>query len=336
MEIEYFSTGSQLLDCTVGHGWPVGRLINIQGDSASGKTFLASLAANEHLHRWPDCPVWYVDAENAFSMEYARQIKMPVDNINFLPDITTVEEWFKALLVITEEAPEDSHGLMILDSLDSLSDEAERGRNINDASYGSNKAKKLSELFRRINANLARKNITTIVISQLRDQIGSRIAGLKVRSGGKAIEFYSSIVIRLSVSGKVEQTVQGVKRCIGTAARVRCIKNKVAPPFRECNIYNIFERGLDETWTCLEWLKSATGKFNGLARVRIDDKPISEKGILKLTRKLRDLPEAEQAPVREAVREITRTVWNEIEQAFAGSSSSDEDDEVKSTEEEEE
>jgi recombination protein RecA len=331
MNVEYFSSGSQMLDNVLGEGWPVGRLVNIQGDSASGKTYLAELAAAQHLEKWPNCPVWYLDSEDAFMEEYARILKIPIDDINFLEGVHTVEDWYNTLEVITKEADEDDHGLMILDSLDSLSDETELSRKIGDASYGGNKAKKLSELFRRINTHLAEKNITNIVISQLRDQIGGPIAGLKVRSGGRAVEFYSSIVLRLSTIKKIKRVIKGVEKFIGTEVKVKCTKNKVSMPFRECTLFNVFNSGVDDIWTCLEWLDT-TGKFNGLERFKWEGAPV--KDIVKFARKVSDFKEPERLAVLAAVRAVTKEVWDEIEEAFSNKNIDDDPDSAAPKDEE--
>lgn len=325
-KLEFFSSGSQMVDSIIGRGWPIGRLCNVQGDSSSGKTYLAERAAAEHILKFPKGTVWYVDSEHAFDTEYAEKLKIPVDKINFIENQFTVEDWFKTLMTIKEDF-DDSHGLMILDSLDALSDEAERAREIDEGSFGAVKAKKMSELFRRINAELNDKNISVLVVSQLRDALSSPIPGQKIRSGGKAIEFYSSIVVRLSTVGPIKKEKVGISRRIGSYVQVECTKNKVAMPFRKGKVNFIFGKGIDDTASCLEWLVSETGKLDGISRVTpIGTMAPSKANLGKFINKMKALPTEEYNKKAQEIATVTSQLWEEVEALFAEEDSTSEEE----------
>src|SRR5206468_8961680 len=109
-------------------------------------------------------------------------------------------------------------------------DDAEQKREIDDGSYGANKAKKMGELFRRLVADLEEANVLLIVVSQLRDKIGVMFGEKQTRTGGRALDFYASHIVWLAEIGKIKKTIQKVERVIGVNVRARVKKNKVGLP----------------------------------------------------------------------------------------------------------
>src|SRR5579863_3886639 len=266
MSIETFSTGSELLNLVVGGGWPQGSLINIQGDTSSGKTLLCLEAAANHLLKWPKSKIGLTEREPSFNMDYVTSLGIPTDKIDFWQELYTIEDWFNAAEAF-KDSLEDQPGLLILDSLDSLSDDAEMDRGISDASYGGNKAKKISEIMRRLAGEFEEKKITTIIVSQLRDVLNSRVP-VKKASGGHAVPFYSGVVIKLNEAypnAKIMRQVSGIQRIIGLNVRAKCTKNKVGLPFRECNMKIMFGYGIDDIASNLYWLESVD---QGLDKIR--------------------------------------------------------------------
>lgn len=261
--IQFIRSGCTLLDCVTGGGldgaWPLGRIVNIVGDKSTGKTLLAMEAIANFFRQYPKGRCWYNEVEAAFDIDYAKALGIPMDRVTFIEDCDTVEQWFKQLqgIVADKSAP----GLYILDSLDALSDTAEMKRDVDKGSYAMDKAKMLSEFFRRITKSLKRSKICLMVISQVRDNVGAGLFEKKhKRSGGKALDFYCSVVIWLSNMGKLDQTKNKVKRVIGVQIKANCDKNKVSMPYRQCAFDITFGYGIEDEKASLAWLEEVGSK----------------------------------------------------------------------------
>ena len=231
-KLEFLHSGSTGIDCILGGGWARGRVCNIVGDYSTGKTLLALEAIANNVAEDPDAINRYAECEHAFATQHALDLGIPLDKIDFQEDLTTVEEFFADLKEFKDKV-ESPHAIYILDSLDSLSDMAEKKRDFGEASMGMNKAKAMSEMFRKLNGEVATKGITLFIISQIRDAIGGMVPNQKTRAGGRALNFYNSQVIWLTNKGKIERTVGGHKLSIGLDVGVECKKNKVGPPHRK-------------------------------------------------------------------------------------------------------
>ena len=138
-------------------------------------------------------------------------------------------------------------GLYILDSLDALSDEEEMKRDFNKGSYGTQKAKNMSKAFRMITRRAARANVAIIIISQTRDKISDMGLPGKTKGGGKAVDFYASVILWLSHVQTESRTRAGIKRAYAIRVKVRCSKNKISLAHREEAEFIItFGRGIDD------------------------------------------------------------------------------------------
>jgi recombination protein RecA len=304
--VKFVSSGSTLLDLVLGGGWAQGRVFNIVGDKSAGKTLLAIEAMiNFSIIASPEC-VHYQEAESAFDEDYAKLLGMP-DGISRGDDIRTVEDWERELDKYLAKLSGKYPSLYILDSLDALSDVAEMKRDIGDASYGGAKAKKVSELFRKRVSTLEEKNCTLGIISQIRDNIGVTFGETKKRSGGRALDFYASQVIWLAEVGKLKRTVYGVERVVGVKTQIRNKKNKVGPPFREAEVEILFNYGVDDEESMINWL----AKYKALAGDHTD-KEIRQQ--IARARKERDRPEL--AAITDMLREMTRDKWQAVEAAL--------------------
>lgn len=310
-DVKFISSGCTLLDCVLGGGLPLGRVINIVGDKSSGKTLLAIEATANFAKTYPDSKIWYNEAESAFDKGYAAALGMPIDSIIFVAEDypeanTTVEGFFEHLKMVCDET-DGKNGLYILDSLDALSDKAEMERSIDEGSYGANKAKKLSEMFRRIIRKLEASGITLIIISQIRDKIGVTFGKKTTRSGGKALDFYASIVLFLAEVGKIKKTINKVERPVGVKVKAKAEKNKVGLPYRDCTFPIMFGYGIDSLQASLDWLASV----GELEQLDIDPKSIKRK-----LKSLESIPDDEYFKFTENVESIVKKTWNDIELKF--------------------
>ena len=285
--LKFIPSGSPLLDLVLGGGWVLGRMINIVGDKSTGKTLLAMEAIANFLLLYPDGKVKYKEAEAAFDPDYARALGIPIDKIDVDEDLDTVEDLFRDLEKFINKTPNNEPGLYILDSLDSLSDEAEMGRSINEGSYNMGKPKQMSALFRRLVRKLKQKQIAFIVVSQVRDNIGVTFGRKSTRSGGRALDFYASQVLWLAHLKTLSQTVGGVKRPTGIEVRAKCDKNKIGLPLRQCDMEIRFGYGIDDIQTGLMWLKEIGKPFH------------TTKGDMR--------------PYRKEIETLVRQQWNKIE-----------------------
>ena len=330
-KLDFIKSGCTLLDCVVsgGYGWPLGRIVNVVGDKAVGKTLLAIEACANFAVQYPKGRIWYREAEAAFDLNYAKALGLPAERVDFGPEgpgfsWDTAEDIFEDLqncisqsekltLALAKKLREKNKkldekeayaaalkqtppGLYIVDSLDALSSDSEIDRDIREGTYGTGKAKVLSELFRALSRRLKRARICLIIISQIRDRIGAMIRGQKYsRAGGKALDFYASVIIYLSHLGNKTRTISGVKRVTAAEVKAKCTKNKIVMPFRECRFIIRFGYGVDDEEASLEWLEEV--------------KKLKAAGFAKVPDNLDDV----DAP---KLREDVQRIWAEIEKGF--------------------
>jgi recombination protein RecA len=300
----FFSSGSALLDLVLGGGWSRSRVINIVGDRSTGKTLLAIEACVNFLREGGQFEsVVYVETEAAFDESYARSLGMPKD-VEIRRDVYTVEDLFNT--IITYLKGNHKTGLIVVDSLDALSDEAERERAFDKGSYGTSKAAKMSEMFRRLISKIEEAGVTLMVLSQVRDNIGVVFGEKHTRSGGRALDFYASQIIWLSEVGKIKRTVLGTDRVAGIEVRARTKKNKVGIPFRETELSIMFGYGIDDERSMLSWIKN-----NKIVDVSIKD---YEKQ-LALFRDAGD--RAALGRVKDELQNIVTRRWQQIELELA-------------------
>jgi recombination protein RecA len=311
-----FPSGSTILDLINGGGWGIGRMANIVGDKSSGKSLLAIEACANFANLYGVESVRYNETEAAFDRVFATSIGMP-DGVAFTGDDAadegarrgsrTVEEFNDDLAAFL--ADRKGPCLYVLDSADALSDDAEMGRNIGDATYGTGKAKAFSELFRRCIADIERARCSLLIISQIRDKIGVTFGETKTRSGGRALDFYASQVVWLSEIKKEERQVSGVKRVVGVKVLAANKKNKMGLPFRRAEFNILFNYGIDDEMSMIDWLEK-----NKLGGVRLPRAITSYEKLVEDARAARDRDALHvlASELRVGVRER----WNEIEDAL--------------------
>jgi recombination protein RecA len=258
-DISFIPSGCKTLDLALGGGWARRRIANIVGDKAVGKTLIAIEASANFNMVEPKGKIRYRECESAFDNNYAAALGFPVDKVDFGEPMDTIEDVFEDLEKVLKGAkgPE----IYIVDSLDALSDRAELERKMDEGSYGTGKAKMMSQLFRRLVRDLASKDVTVFIVSQVRDNIGVTFGRKTTRSGGRALDFYSSQVIFLSQVERLTKTIQNVKRVTGVTVRAQVDKNKVGLPYREAQFPIMFGYGIHDWKACAEYLKQVTGEI---------------------------------------------------------------------------
>jgi len=304
--VPFVPSGCKILDLALGGGWAEGRISNIIGDKATGKSLLCIEACANFALKYPKGRIKYREAEAAFDPAYAAALGMPVDRVDFgKRPLETVEDLFEDLneCMAKTSGPE----LYICDSLDALSDRAEMGRTMDEGTYGTEKARKMSQLFRRVVRDMKSKKLTFIIVSQVRSKIGLTFGRTTTRTGGRALDFYASQVVYLAVTGMIPKTISGVERTIGIKVKAKVDKCKVGLPFREAAFAIMFGYGVDDAAACLMWLAEA----GGLRELRLTEKGIKEY--------LRDLARASTSDFAAEMADIHKVVerrWWEVEKSF--------------------
>ena len=252
----FLHTGSSLLNLAltgdIDKGWPVQRISNIIGDTSTGKTLLAIEAACNVTNRKKPGEVVYIESESAFDTEYAQQLGLEKDKVDYRT-CRTVEELYVIIKEVAEKTSPDVDTLIIVDSLDALSSTAETEREMDKGTFNTDKQRKLNEMFRRLVADIESSNIHLMLISQLRVNIGAGLYGPKhVRSGGKSLDFFSTHILWLYEAGKMKDAKSGLVQ--GMYVKVKVTKNKISNPHREAIFPIIPKFGIDEVSSLIEFL----------------------------------------------------------------------------------
>ena len=309
-----FPTGSTLLDLGHNGGWGRGRMVNIVGDTSSGKTLLAIEAAINFATLHGAENIRYNETEAAFDRAYAYSLGFP-PGVTFTGDDSdtghgsvTVEDFFEDVEKWLDEHP-TGPSLYILDSIDAMSDAQEMGNEeLGKATMG-RKAKMLSEFFRRKMKPLGKDNCCLLLISQIRDKIGVTFGESEGRSGGRALDFYASQILWLHETGKIIRTVSDVERAVGIRVRFKNKKNKLGPAFSEGEISIFFNYGVDDELSMVNWLKR--NKYQGELSYAFDAYPAA----LSRVRRARDADKL--AALRAELLAATHARWREIEAAMS-------------------
>lgn len=307
-DLSFIRTGCTLLDSVVGGGWPLGRIANIVGDKSTGKTLLAIEAAANFARDYPRGRIWYREAEAAFDKSYAAALGMPIDRVKFGRKLHTVEDFFEDLSAQAEWCKRTGRlGLYILDSLDSLSDRKEMEREIDKSTYGGDKAKQMSQLFRKLTRSIEEARMNVIIISQVRDKIGISFGRKTTRSGGKALDFYASIVLYLAHIKTISRVRKGQKRAVAVRIRAKCDKNKISLPFRECDFTIRFGYGIEDLQANVAWLKEVKA---------LPDAGLSLKEAKAILEDVDSIPEDEYAGLQKNTARAVKQNWRKIEGYF--------------------
>lgn len=316
--IRFFPTGTELLDCILGGGWAIGRLINVVGDKATGKSLLAYEACTSFAKAFPSSPIWYNDIEQTTDESYLKSLGINPESIDLInkinnegePTFRTVEAVGDDLLERVEKLPPDEQALYVLDSYDALSDVDELERKMNDKSYGAAKAKGLNAILRKANQLFPTKGLTCVIISQIRENIGTMSYGPAYRrQGEKPLNFYSSQVLWLKPKGKIEREISKLKKIQGVIVKAECQKNKCGNPFGEGELMIYFNYGVDNVGSNLNFL-AAISATNDIPEVG----ELGKRGLTDFMKKFHfSMTDEERKIVAAKIATATKERWQEID-----------------------
>ena len=291
MNVETIPTGSISLDIALGMGGvPKGRIIEIYGPESSGKTTVALHMVAEVQKRGGIAG--FIDAEHALDPAYAKNIGVDIDNLY----ISQPDNGEQALEITETMVRSGAVDIIIVDSVAALVPKAEIDGDMGDSHVGL-QARLMSQALRKLTAVISKTNCVVIFINQLREKVGVMFGNPETTTGGRALKFYSSI--RLDVR-RIEALKSGGE-VVGNRTRIKVVKNKIAPPFKEAEFDIMFGQGISREGDILDLAVNLNIIVKSGAWFAYNDAKIGQ-GRENAKQYLRDNP-AVMAEVEKKVRE---------------------------------
>lgn len=265
--VELVSSGSLKIDEALGGGYPKGRIIEMFGPESSGKTTLALHAIAEVQKSGGTAA--FIDAEHALDPNYAAKLGVDIKTLI----LSQPDYGEQALEIIDALIHSNAVDIIVLDSVAALVPKAELEGSMGDSHMGL-QARLMSQALRKVTAAIGKSGCMLIAINQLRMKIGVMFGNPETTTGGNSLKFYASQRIDIRKRAAIEEGTGDDKKILGNVTRIKVVKNKIAPPFREAEIEIIYNEGISKIGEIIDLgvekgLIKKSGAFYSRGEVRL-------------------------------------------------------------------